>query len=228
LLFLFSIAVFNIISHDLREPFSAILGSIEVFKDCYNDLNEQERIETISTIQKSVQKDFELLENLLLWARSQSNNISFKPVNLELRAMIVKNISLIESNIDKKNISMEINCDDNVSIFADEQMLNSVLRNLIFNAVKFTGYDGKVSVTASKQNGTTIISVSDTGLGMEDYTLNNLFKLDKKVVIRGTDGETGSGLGLILTKEFLERHNGKITVESQVKKGSTFTISLPK
>ena len=218
---------FRIISHDLREPFSAILGSIEIFKDCYDDLNEEERIQTIETIQKAVEKDFELLENLLLWSRNQSNDIVFDPVKLSVKDLIEKNIFLIKSNLTKKEISIIVNCEDNLFIQADEQMLNSILRNLIFNAVKFTRCGGKIIITAEKQNGFLKFSIEDNGLGMDKFTIENLFQLDKKVVSKGTAGESGSGIGLILTKEFVERHNGEITVESQLNVGSTFNVELP-
>jgi signal transduction histidine kinase len=218
---------FRIISHDLREPFSAILGSIEVFKDCYNDLNEEERIQTIETIQKAVEKDFELLENLLLWSRNQSNDIVFNPVKLSVKDVIEKNIFLIKSNLIKKEISIDVNCEKDLVIMADEQMLNSILRNLIFNAVKFTRRGGKISISVEKQNSFLNFSINDNGLGMDDFTIDGLFQLDKKVVSKGTAGESGSGIGLILTKEFVERHNGEITVESQLNVGSTFKVKLP-
>jgi signal transduction histidine kinase/tetratricopeptide (TPR) repeat protein len=218
---------FRIISHDLREPFSAILGSIEVFKDCYNDLNEKERIQTIETIQKAVEKDFELLENLLLWSRNQSNDIVFDPVKLSVKDIIEKNIFLIKSNLTKKEISVDVICESNLFIMADEQMLNSILRNLIFNAVKFTRSNGKITISVEKQNGFLNFLVKDNGLGMDQYTIDGLFQLDKKVVSKGTAGESGSGIGLILTKEFIERHKGEIAVESQLNVGSTFKVKFP-
>jgi signal transduction histidine kinase/tetratricopeptide (TPR) repeat protein len=218
---------FSIISHDLREPFSAILGSIDILKNCYDELNEKERIESIDTIQQALHKDFELLENLLMWARNQSNDILFSPVKLRVKELIDKNIFLIKSNLTKKNIAVEINCDENLSITADEQMLNSILRNLIFNAVKFTRSDGKISITVARDNNFVNITINDDGLGMDEYTLNKLFQLDKKVTSKGTAGESGSGIGLILTKDFIKRHKGKITVESQLNVGSSFNVSLP-
>ena len=218
---------FRIISHDLREPFSAILGSIDIFKDSYDDLNEEERISTIETIQTAVKKDFELLENLLLWSRSQSNDIIFNPVKLNLKSIIQSNLTLIKSNLAKKNISVEIKCDHDFYIVADEQMLNSILRNLIFNAVKFTKLDGKIIIEAIPKDDAVKFAISDNGLGMDEFTIENLFRLDKKVVSRGTAGESGSGIGLILAKEFIERHKGRISVESQLNKGSTFNVELP-
>ncbi|MBL1215430.1 MAG: tetratricopeptide repeat protein [Ignavibacteriae bacterium] len=219
---------FRIIAHDLREPFSAILGSIDIFKDSYDELSKDERIKLIDTIQKAVKKDYELLENLLIWSRSHSNDIIFKPIKLNLKNIIENNLSLIKGNFTRKNISVEINCKDNCTLTADEQMLNSILRNLIFNAVKFTRLNGKITIDVIQKTNSVKITVNDNGLGMDQFTIDNLFRLDKKVLTRGTAGESGSGIGLLLAKEFVEKHGGTISVESSLNAGSTFNVELPK
>lgn len=218
---------FRIIAHDLREPFSALFGAAELLKENYNELSEEERVETIDTIGQTVKTNYDLLENLLLWARSHSNVISFEPVNLNLKNIVTNIVALINNSIKKKNITVQINCPDNITVKADEQMLNSIIRNLLINAVKFTYLEGKINIDVVTTNHSVKITVSDTGLGMNNETKGNLFRLDKKTVSRGTAGESGAGLGLIVTKEFVEKHNGTIEVESEEGKGSKFTVTLP-
>lgn len=218
---------FRIIAHDLREPFSALFGGIELLKENYDDLTDTERKDTIDTIGQTVKSNYELLENLLMWSRSQSNVIKFQPEKINIKELIDKNITLVQYNLSSKQINVKVDCDNDLTISADEQMFNSILRNLIFNAVKFTKINGDISISAEQDNNNIKIKISDTGLGMYEETINNLFNFEKKTVSKGTAGESGSGLGLILIKEFVEKHNGKISIDSVVGKGSTFTLFFP-
>lgn len=218
---------FSIIAHDLREPYHAIFSAIELLKHNYDDLNEKERKETIDAVGRLIKTDFDLLENLLMWAKNQSSFIEFSPVKLNIKKAINNTLTLFENNINKKNISLHVNCPDNLLINADEQMLNSILRNLIFNSIKFSNTKGKINITAAQINNQTRIEIADNGTGMDEETISSLFKPDTKRTLKGTAGESGSGIGLILTKEFVEKHKGNISVKSKLGEGSKFTINFP-
>lgn len=218
---------FSIIAHDLREPYNAIFSAVELLKNNYYNISEEERKEIIDSLGRLVKTDFDLLENLLVWAQHQTDFIEFSPVEINLRNAIDKNISLFENNIKWKSISIEINCPDDVKIYADEQMLNSILRNLIFNAVKFSNKGGNIKISVLKNEDGIQFKVEDNGTGMNEETLKNLFHAENKKSMKGTSGESGTGLGLLLTKEFIGRHKGSIKVESKLGTGSTFIISIP-
>lgn len=219
---------FRIIAHDLREPFSATFTALGLLKDQYDDLSESEKKEAIAMIGGLIKKDFDLLENLLLWAKNQRNEIAFKPNILKLKPIIAKIIQLIETNLDRKNISVHNELDEGFEIFADDQMLNTILRNIIFNAVKFTNPNGTIKINGEVSTEYCIIKISDNGVGMDKDTIKDLFALDKKTVSKGTAGESGSGLGMILVKEFIDRHKGTISIESEPGAGTTVIISFPK
>lgn len=218
---------FKIIAHDLREPFAALFGAASLLRDNYDELTEDEKKQTINMISESIRREFDLLQNLLIWAKSQQRQIKFNPQKLNLLLIINENVELIKTNLANKNISLRVECADDLIINADEQMLNTIIRNLIFNALKFTNEGGEILIAAKRKEGQTKIEVSDNGVGMNNETIQNLFALDKKNVGKGTSGETGSGIGLILTKEFVEAHKGTITAASEPGKGSVFTINLP-
>jgi signal transduction histidine kinase len=219
---------FRIIAHDLREPFNAIFAAVELLKDSYSEMTEEETKEIIDTIGKSIKSDFDLLENLLFWARSQSDTIEFKPESLSLCNVLNNNIEIARSGINNKNIDLQINCEADLKVIADEQMLNTIIRNLLLNAIKFTHINGNIKIDCRSDENNVVIQIADSGIGMNEETLSNLFRLDKKIVSKGTAGEMGSGLGLILTKEFLSKHNGELGVESKFGEGSSFTIKIPK
>ncbi|MEW6194198.1 MAG: tetratricopeptide repeat-containing sensor histidine kinase [Bacteroidota bacterium] len=218
---------FRIIAHDLREPFHAIFTAIGLLRDQYDELSDDDRKETIRTIGDSIKRDFDLLENLLMWAKNQRQEIKFEPRALNLKTIIQKIVDLIQTNLTNKDISLIINCPDELLVYADEQMLNTILRNTIFNSVKFSHVGGEINISATTTGNKIDIIIKDNGLGMDRETLENMFVLDKKTVSKGTAGETGSGLGMILTKEFIEAHKGTIGVESRLGQGTTITLTLP-
>jgi len=218
---------FRIIAHDLREPFSATFTALGLLKEQYEDLSESEKKEAIVMIEGLIKRNFDLLENLLLWAKNQRNEINFNPTNFSLKPIINKIIQLIETSLTNKNISVDINIDDSFKVYADDQMLNTILRNIIFNAVKFTNKNGHIKISGECSNGSCVIKVADDGVGIDKETINDLFALDRKTTSKGTAGESGSGLGLILVKEFIDRHKGSITIESEPGAGTTVIISLP-
>lgn len=218
---------FRIIAHDLREPFSATFTALGLLKEQYDDLSEAEKKEAIEMVGGLIKKDFDLLENLLMWAKNQRKEIKFKPDKLTLKPIINKIIQLIETRLNSKNISLDIEISESFEVFADEQMLNTIFRNIIFNAVKFTNINGHIKISGECLNGNCVIKVADDGVGMDKDTVKDLFALDRKTVSKGTAGESGSGLGMILVKEFVDAHKGTITIESEPGKGTTVILSLP-
>ena len=220
---------FNIIAHDLRNPFGGIIGISDML---HNKIMEIENVNTdlilkyTELIQTSSKSAFSLLENLLLWARSQTNDLNVKLIDISLNQLILFTIPIINANAFKKNISIETELIEEDTVFADEFFLNTILRNLLTNAIKFTYPNGKIIISTKKVEGYIEISVTDTGTGIDSKNLENLFRIDSKISKTGTNNERGSGLGLILCKEFVEKQGGKIRATSELGKGSRFTFSL--
>jgi PAS domain S-box-containing protein len=219
---------FSIIAHDLRSPFNAFLGFTEIMTDRSFNLTKEEMTEYAHEIRKSALLLFGLLENLLEWSRLQRNIISVRKQLFPLRGIIEMSLNALTENATKKEIKIEVEVDETLMIYADDKMMQSVFRNLISNAIKFTHHGGSVKIKAEERAGFTEIAVSDNGVGIEPDVIHELFRIDRVVSASGTDGEPSAGLGLILCKEFVEKHNGKIWVKSEPGKGSIFTFTLPK
>ncbi len=219
--------LFSIIAHDLRSPFSNILGFSELLIENIRTypIEKSERI--IEIIKSSSKQTLTLLNNLLDWARTQTGQIDFKPENQRLQPIIQKIVDVLNSLATIKNITLSSSLSDDIIAYADLNMLKIVLRNLIQNAIKFTDSGGKVDIHALSNQNQIEITISDNGVGMNEETLNKLFNIDTTISTAGTANEKGSGLGLILCKEFVEKHGGKIWVESEVGKGSRFVFTLP-
>jgi len=220
---------FSIIAHDLKSPFNSILGFSEMLKDEARDLDIDSIVQYASIINSSALHTFELLENLLDWARMKQGRIPFEPQKFLLNSLVNTEFEGLRNNADQKNIQLINGIHESLIVTADENMISTVLRNLISNAIKFTPKGGqvKVEVEVEVENSQVIISVSDTGIGMKPETIEKLFKIETSFTTRGTENEKGTGLGLLLCKEFIEKHEGKIWVESEEGKGSTFSFSLP-
>ncbi|MFA5327251.1 MAG: PAS domain S-box protein [Prolixibacteraceae bacterium] len=219
---------FSIIAHDLRSPFSGFLGLTEVMAENTQIFSQVQLANFNRSLNDSAKKLSQLLENLLEWSQMQKGSISFTPNELSLSAIVSENIDQIYQRMLQKGISVQSKIPEDQIIFADERMINTIFRNLLSNAVKFTRSGGKVTISSKVINDDRIeISVRDTGIGISDNNLTKLFKIDEKVSSIGTDGESSTGLGLLLCKEFVEKHTGKIWVESELEKGSTFSFSLP-
>lgn len=219
---------FKIIAHDLREPYNAILGSADLLTNHADELTEDEKKESIHLIGRSVKSSFDLLDNLLAWSKVQNKDLFFSPVKINLKEIVDSSIHLAEQNIKSKNINVKVIVEDDLEVFADKQMISTVLRNLLFNSIKFTHKNGNITIAAKGQDNFDIIEIKDDGIGMEKETIDNIFRLDKKVIAKGTAGEMGSGIGLILCKEFIEYHKGKIHAKSHPDKGTIFIITLPR
>lgn len=218
---------FSIIAHDLKNPLHTVLGYSYLLKKDYDRFSESERRKFAFDIHQSTNNIFRLLQNLLEWARSQTGRLNYSPVVVEYQRILDNSLSVLRSLADQKNIAINAESDPGLEIFADPLMIETVLRNLVNNAIKFTPEGGHIDVSAKREDGQILITVSDTGIGISEEDSQNLFRIDSKVKRRGTNNEDGSGLGLILCHEFVTRHNGKIWVESTPGKGSEFVFSLP-
>jgi signal transduction histidine kinase len=218
---------FSIIGHDLRNPLNALLGFSELISGTTRDYTLEEIRKYNKIINDSARNINQLVENLLDWSRSQAGNIDFSPKHCNLLPVTNDIQNIFNIQMRKKNITVFNNIPENFNVFADKNLLSTILRNLVSNAIKFTPSGGYITLSAEKSNGKVDISVSDTGIGMTRDQINNLFHLDTHVIKNGTSDEKGTGLGLLLCKEFVEIHKGTIQVESEPDKGSTFTFSLP-
>lgn len=218
--------LYSIIAHDLRSPFNSILG----FSDLLIDIAKSQDLEKIqefsSLINYTARNTLVLLDNLLDWEKSQTGQIKFNPEKLNLSTVIQNVLKVKASDAIIKNISLSFIPLD-INVYADQNMLKTVLRNLISNAIKFTNLNGVININTIQNQDFCEITISDNGVGMTSKTCNNLFDIDISVTTKGTSGEKGSGLGLLLCKEFVEKHNGKINVQSELGKGSDFKFTLP-
>ena len=218
---------FRIIAHDLRNPFFALLGSAEILaKNAH--LYNMEGIANIGKIMyNSAKSAHSLLENLLEWSRSQAGDMKFNPVTIPLTDLVSENIANLKVVAASKNIGLFSDVPNSLGAYADVDMLSAIVRNLLSNAIKFTAKEGKVSVHAKSDMNDVVITVKDTGTGISSEDIGKLFRIDTVYRTPGTENEKGTGLGLILCKEFVEKHGGKIWVESTVGSGSKFIFTLP-
>tara|TARA_R110001583_G_scaffold165427_1_gene318116 strand:+ start:845 stop:3550 length:2706 start_codon:yes stop_codon:yes gene_type:complete len=219
--------LFSIIAHDLRSPFNGILGFSELLIENIKDFEITESEKYLEIINSSAQNTLILLDNLLNWAKLQTGQIIFNPQKINLLSIIGETIELSKTGAIGKDILISQNKPDDIEVYADKDMLETVLRNLISNAIKFTKPGGNISVLAKKKQSHVEIAISDNGVGMNEETINKLFRIETNNTTIGTADEKGSGLGLILCKELVEKQEGKIWVESELGKGSAFKFILP-
>lgn len=218
---------FSIIAHDLRSPFNVFLGYTEIMSKDLQKLNMIELQELANNLHRTAHNLYRLLTNLLEWSKMQRGATTFNPVKLNLTEIIRDSILLFKETAIEKNIELKFEIVDNLLLTADKSMFETIIRNLISNALKFTRKQGRVFVSAKAEGNQICISVEDTGIGMDKDLVEDLFKMDKQTTRKGTEKEPSTGLGLLLCKEFIEKHSGGITVESKEGRGSIFTISLP-
>lgn len=220
---------FNIIAHDLRSPFNALLGLSEILLEQDNQFDKEKRKEIIELLNISAKNAFSLLENLLTWSRSQSGGIKYMPEKMYLKEILEETIYNLHEIAKIKNIKITNTISEQELVYADKNMLTTIFRNLISNAIKFTEKNGSINISCKKEtnNNSLNIYVSDTGVGIPKDKIKDLFRIEKNTSTAGTENETGTGLGLILCKEFIEKHNGQITVKSELGEGTTFTVFLP-
>lgn len=218
--------LFSIISHDLRSPFAGVLGILELLADDDSGIEEERKTELLVMAKNSAENTFELLENLLTWAHSQMKNNESKLAKHNLGLLLKKNVELRKASAQQKEIEILKNFPDNLYATFDREMINTIIRNLLNNAVKFTHPGGKIEVSATRINGEVKVSIADTGIGIEEDKAENLFHLGNSNC-KGTFGEKGTGLGLIICREFIEKNNGSIGFAANDPKGTVFYFSLP-
>lgn len=218
---------FSIISHDLKSPFNSLLGFSKILEADYDKMEDADRRNYIRLQHRTARQAFNLLESLLQWARTQSGRMDFEFEILPLSEQCHTVCELYQMNAGNKNIQLENLVDVELKVQADRQALETILRNLVSNAIKFTGIGGKVQLEAKQEGSHIVLSVSDNGVGMSSLTQQKIFRIEESFTTQGTDKETGTGLGLILCKELIERQNGRIWLESKEGVGSTFFVRLP-
>ena len=219
---------FSIIAHDLRGPFSGFLGLTELLAEDIDEMDKEEIQFAAVNMRSSANNLSSLLDNLLEWSRMEQGLIPFAPKKYNLFKIVEECIATQQDAIAKKNIQIETSIDNSLEIHADHHILQSLIRNILSNAVKFTPKEGFINIKAFEDTDNTIVSITDTGIGMNSKILDNIFLIDVNTNRKGTDNEPSSGLGLVLCKEFVEKHNGKIWIESKEGIGSTFSFIFPK
>ncbi len=216
----------SLLAHDLKEPFRSVVHLSDLLNQNVEQLDQDQIKEFARHIHSSSNQTYNLLENLLEWPKSQQNKISFTPQSINLHSLVEETYGLISHSAASKSIAVEIDISEQINLRVDEDMFKTVIRNMLSNAIKFTDHNGQVKISALKEDGQLMIRISDSGIGMSEKTKNSLFKIDKIKSIPGTQGEKGTGFGLLLCKEFIDLHKGLIEVESQLGEGSTFIITL--
>lgn len=221
---------FNIIAHDLKNPFNAIIGFSNLLLDEWNEFGDEDKIAMINSIKSSSEGAYELLMNLLEWSRLHVGKIVYEPEFIDISTLVKLNFSLLQASADTKDIKLQTAQTCDKMAWADPNMINTVIRNLVTNAVKFTRRNGTVTVNCQKMPshpGMLVVSVIDSGVGIDSSKIGDLFDITSGKSSTGTAGETGTGLGLVLCKEFVEKNKGQIWVESRKNIGSVFYFSLP-
>ncbi|MBC8192870.1 MAG: tetratricopeptide repeat protein [Candidatus Marinimicrobia bacterium] len=217
---------FSIISHDLRSPLGGTMQLMETAIELFPTLSRDKILDLLTTMSDTTRNTFRLLENLLVWSRFQTGVMQVNMVEENLGKLIHHELSLHENQAREKNISLSSAIDDDIVVFADSDMVGTILRNLISNAIKFTRPGGEVKISASRADSHVFVSVTDNGIGIPEAEHANIFTLENELKRNGTNGEPSSGLGLILVKEFVDELGGSITVESVPDEGTAFTFSL--
>jgi signal transduction histidine kinase len=218
---------FNIIAHDLKNPFSILYTTSELLITYFDELSVKKQREYVKTINASTLHLLKLIENLLEWSRSQSGLRQFNPEEFNFSDSIHSCIELLRPSADLKKISVELRIQDDIRANADKNMIKTVIRNLLTNAIKFTRSGGRINISADTVENTLIFKVEDTGVGIKKKDIPKIFAIDKHFVTNGTANEKGTGIGLLLCREFIEKHKGKMFVESKFRKGSTFGFVIP-
>src|ERR1035437_865685 len=224
-------SLFSLISHDLRSPFNSLLGFSEILATEYETLTREEIKEYLNVIYDTSKNLYGMTNNLLQFSRFQMGRVDFNPAKLDIKAMLNRSLKLLRGNTIKKRINVISSVPDGIKVSADEDMLNSILQNLISNAVKFTPKGGDIYISVNKLTGSNNINmlqvlIRDTGVGLNNELIGQLFK-EHVQSSPGTEKEYGSGLGLLLAKEFVEKNGGEINVKSVLNEGSTFSFTLP-
>lgn len=219
---------FSIIAHDLKAPFNSILGFSELLSENIKKRDSQNIIRYADVINQSSRKAVSLLLNLMEWTRSQTGKLDYNPEKIKVHELLSEIMQLFLEMSAEKKITIESEIPENIQIYADKDMISTVIRNLISNAFKFTNPGGNINIIAKEDEENIVFSVIDNGVGISENILPDIFKVEHSYSTKGTMNEQGTGLGLILCKEFVEKHGGKISVTSKVNQGSNFCFTVPK
>jgi len=217
----------SILAHDLRSPFNAILGFLSLLIENVRRYDTDKIENQLHFIENSAQRVYNLLEDILLWVKVQSGKLPYEPQSQDFTEICTDVIEFLQQNAIKKNIAVKYLEIEKINVFADINMLKTTLRNLISNAIKFTNPGGKVNIYAEQTPINLTVTVADDGIGIAPEIIDKIFDVSQTYTSKGTANETGTGLGLLLCKEFVEKHGGKIWVESEIGKGSLFIFTLP-
>ena len=218
---------YSVISHDLKNPFQGLLSYIDLLYEEFDSLPGDTKKEIVKGIRNQSKKIYELLINLLEWTKLQSDKIKIEPTKINLRNKVDEILNLHVASATIKNITLKNEIDSNAIIFVDEYILSTILNNLISNAIKFTEEGGTVTINSIFSSDGVEITVQDTGIGISSDDIQKLFKPDTHFSTKGTYSESGTGLGLLLCKEMIEKHGGNISVESKLNEGSIFKVFFP-
>ncbi|MBN1302607.1 MAG: HAMP domain-containing histidine kinase [Melioribacteraceae bacterium] len=218
---------FSIIAHDLRSPFSSLLGFSEYLNHEAENLSTDEVKEYSTMIYRTGKHILSLLENLLQWSRVQLGRIDFSPSEYNITEQLLSIKNYFDTISRQKDISIICNEKDEIKVFADQNMIETVIRNLISNSIKFTHSGGSIELSAEKKKSHVEVTIKDSGVGMPEDVVQNLFKIESQHTTRGTNNEKGSGLGLIICNEFVKKNNGTIKVNSKINSGTSFIVSIP-
>ena len=219
--------LFSVIGHDLRGPFMGLLGALELLRDSAEDMDPQTQRELIANLYDSAEKTYHLLENLLEWSRTQQKAVEVHQRPVSLRELIADTVQLFQASARQKQIELTVDVPEGLIAYADRDMISTVVRNLVNNAIKFTDAGGSVTVSGCDQGEVVVFEVRDSGVGMDHEDVERLFELGGTESRLGTGGEKGTGLGLLLAREYVVRNGGSIRVESEPDEGSTFRVTLP-
>jgi signal transduction histidine kinase len=219
--------IFSVVAHDLRNPVAAVTGFSELLYDNFDEFPVDTQKEYLLQVLQGTQRIQNLLENLLIWARAQMKAVKYQPELLKVKGLVEDCVKEMKANLDHKKVDCLVNINQKYVVYADKAMMHTVLRNLIINAIKFSFPGGKIRITSVSEKNSCSITVSDEGIGIQPEIQEKLFKSNEVVSTPGTTGESGSGLGLVICKEFLELNKGEIRVESEPGNGSSFIIELP-
>lgn len=218
---------FSILAHDLRNPFHNILGQSYLLSKTYDKLNKEERKQYADEVYASCEQVNRLLDNLLEWSRTQSKGVEFRPQKFDLKDIISNTLALLQKNAEKKSIAIINNANPEIQLIADKQMMETIVRNIVNNGIKFTPEGGSIQLDATIGKNKLRLIITDNGVGIEKKNLKKLFKIHSNFKTKGTNDERGTGLGLVICQEFVGFHKGKIWVESEVGVGSKFFVELP-
>jgi signal transduction histidine kinase len=219
--------IFSVVAHDLRNPVAAVTGFSELLYDNFEQFSVETQKEYLLQVLQGTQRIQNLLENLLIWARAQMKAVKYEPETIKVKALVDECIKEMKANLDSKKVVCIAKVDRKCVIYADRAMIHTVVRNLIMNAIKFSFPGGKIRINSNMMDGQCSLSISDDGIGIQPEIQEKLFNANEVVTTPGTTGESGSGLGLVICKEFLDRNEGSIQVESEPGNGASFIVSLP-